>query len=409
MNHRPYISKNTLLLPAILLFTTILFAQQKTTGIDTLKPELFMKTRGGLNNSHTAITKNKRATIAFLGGSITYNPGWRDKVCAYLEENFPGTKFHFIAAGIPSLGSLPHAFRLQQDVLDSGKIDLLFIEAAVNDKANGTDSITQIRSLEGIVRHAKKSNPSMDIILMSFADPEKTKDYSNGITPVEVGNHELVAEHYNLPSINLAKEVHDKINNHEFSWENDFKDLHPSPFGQELYFEAIKKLLQKCFAADASHISNATIPEALNDANFLNGKYVAIEKANYDTKWKLAKDWTPSDNLQTRDGFVHVPVLESTEPGASLSFSFEGTAVGISIVSGADAGIISYSIDNSAYKKMDLYTQWSQMLHLPWYLILGSGLKNGKHLLNLKIDESANKESKGHACRIVHFFVNGSN
>ncbi|HKG07537.1 MAG TPA: hypothetical protein VKB19_13800, partial [Pedobacter sp.] len=113
----------------------------------------YIEKRSGLTDTYQAITVKKSATVAFLGGSITYNGGWRNMVCDYLQQNFPDTKFHFIAAGIPSLGSLPHAFRLQSDVLDSGRVDLLFLESAVNDQVNHTDSIIQIRALEGIVRH----------------------------------------------------------------------------------------------------------------------------------------------------------------------------------------------------------------------------------------------------------------
>jgi sialidase-1 len=57
--------------------------------------------RGGVNNSLSVINKKKSATVAFLGGSITFNPGWRDKVSNYLKERFPKTKFRFIQAGIP--------------------------------------------------------------------------------------------------------------------------------------------------------------------------------------------------------------------------------------------------------------------------------------------------------------------
>ncbi|MBS1936170.1 MAG: SGNH/GDSL hydrolase family protein, partial [Bacteroidetes bacterium] len=137
-----------------------------------------------------------------------------------------------------------------------------------------------------------------------------------------------------------------------------------------------------------------------------NGKYVDIKKAKHTKQWLFVNDWVPSDKLDTREGFVHVPVLEADKPGAALSFSFKGNAVGICIVSGADAGIISYSIDNGMYKKMDLFTPWSGFLHLPWYLILGSGLKNGKHTIIIKIADDKNENSKGHACRIVHFLVN---
>jgi sialidase-1 len=110
--------------------------------------------------------------------------------------------------------------------------------------------------------------------------------------------------------------------------------------------------------------------------------------------------------LPTREGFVHVPVLVSTTPESPLSLDFQGTAIGISIVSGADAGIISYSIDNAPFSDLDLYTQWSEQLHLPWYLILGTGLSAGKHTLQLKISSGKNPQSKGNACRIVHFLLN---
>lgn len=372
----------------------------------TLPNKDYYTVRNGLKSSLQVIAETKNLTVAFLGGSITYSPGWRTKTGAYLKECFPGTGFRFIAAGVPSLGSLPHAFRLQRDLLDSGKIDLLFLEAAVNDRANGTDSLTQIQALEGIIRHAKTANPKMDIIMMSFADPDKLQDYNQGKKPVEIINHELVADHYQVPSINLAKEVWDKIQHKEFSWTYDFKDLHPSAFGQELYFSAIKSLLQEC-VADSKILENKFWqPGFLNNNSFTKSKYYAIDNAVFDKHWTIDKNWQSTDGLPTRTGFVNVPMLISSSPGGSLSLKFEGTAVGISIISGADAGIISYSIDNTAYKNLDLYTQWSDQLHLPWYLILGAGLKQGKHTLQLKITGEKNSKSKGNACRIVHFLVN---
>jgi sialidase-1 len=85
---------------------------------------------------------------------------------------------------------------------------------------------------------------------------------------------------------------------------------------------------------------------------------------------------------------------------------FNGTAVGIAVVSGPDAGIIGYSIDDQPSRQLNLYTQWSNWLHLPWYLLLGSGLTAGPHVLHIKISEASDPRSKGHACRIVHFLVN---
>lgn len=370
----------------------------------------YFKIRNGLNNFYRTITETKKATVAFLGGSITYNPGWRQKVTAYLKERFPETEFHFIAAGIPSLGSLPHTFRFQQDVLDSGKVDLLFVEAAVNDRANSTDSLTQVRALEGIVRQAKKSNPSIDILLMEFADPDKNRDYAHHLIPVEIANHERIAAHYNLSSINLAREVYDKINNKEFGWEDDFKDLHPSYYGQELYFATIKSFLNSCFNQWTGVLyktnSSASLPKEIDKYNFSSGRYDAITNAKHDANWKIDQNWTPSDSAGTRAGFVNVPVLSTNHPGAALSLRFTGDAIGIAVISGPDAGVISYSIDGEKQKQMDLFTPWSNSLHLPWYLLLGSGLKKGNHVLNISIDQTRNVNSKGNACRIVYFLKN---
>lgn len=383
------------------------FMISNTAGIkEPLPYQQYIKVRSGLKRFESIVVNQKLATVAFLGGSITYNPGWRQKVCSYLQERYPQTQFRFIAAGIPSLGSLPHAFRLQRDVLDSGKVDLLFLEAAVNDRVNGTDSLTQVRDLEGIVRHARKSNPVMDIVLMEFADPYKNRDYDKGITPVEIKNHELIANHYGLTSINLAKEVHDKINNHEFSWDDDFKDLHPSVFGQELYFATIKAMLTMSTDAATQQKTPARLPSVINKHSFINGSYYPIQKVQTDQQWHIDPHWQPADGVSTREGFVNVPVLSAVTPGAKLTLTFKGNAVGVAILSGPDAGSVNYAVDGGTYKHLSLYTAWSNSLHLPWYLLLGSGLSNGTHRLTLIIDEAKPQGSKGTACRIVNFFIN---
>jgi sialidase-1 len=150
----------------------------------------------------------------------------------YLREKFPETKFEFINAGIASTGSTAGAFRLKKEVFSKGKIDLLVEEAAVNDRTNGFSSVAQIRGMEGIVRHALIENPLMDVLVMHFADPEKMADYNAGKEPEEIQSQNRVAEHYSIGVINFAKEVTERIDAGEFNWKDDFKDLHPSVFGQ---------------------------------------------------------------------------------------------------------------------------------------------------------------------------------
>ncbi|MES2279281.1 MAG: GDSL-type esterase/lipase family protein [Bacteroidota bacterium] len=390
----------------LLIFIGFITKSQAKPTADSLKSEAYISHFGNLDNINLRIKTEKNATVAFFGGSITNMVGWRDMVCKYLSITYPGTHFTFINAGIPSLGSLPHAFRLDKDVLSKGRIDLLFIESAVNDRVNGTNEQTQRRALEGIVRQTLTANPNTNIVLMAFVDPDKMDDYKAGKVPPEVQVHQDIAQQYHLPFINLAKEVNDRINAGEFNWKDDFKNLHPSPFGQGIYLRSIRQLLADELGKPApGKLQPAALPKVANDFNYANGAYLDIHQAKKLKNFTLNENWKPTDSIHTRPGFVNVPVLVGEQAGASLELPFTGRTVGISVVSGPDAGIIKYSIDGKPQPDLDLYTQWSKSLHLPWYLILGDGLTSGNHVLKLEISDRHNEKSKGNACRIVYFLV----
>lgn len=350
--------------------------------------------------------------VAFLGGSITHNPGWREKVCAFLVKEFPKTEFDFINAGIPSMGSTPGAFRIRRDVLSKGPVDLLFVEAAVNDSTNGRSGQEQIRGMEGIVRQAWKDNPETDIIFLYFADPEKTRLYNQGQIPDVIRNHETVASHYQISSLNLALEVTERIRTGQFSWEKDFKDLHPSPFGQILYAGSVARMLTQLWQAPldkTGQLKPRTLPAALlDDYSYTHGRLADIRGAEIRTGWRIVENWQPDDGAATRAGFDSVPMLAATEPGAELNFPFNGRGVGLFVAAGPDSGTIEYSIDDGEVKTLDLFTRWSPGLHLPWAYLLESELEHRPegHMLNLKTARIKNPDSSGHAVRIAHFLVN---
>ena len=203
----------------------------------------YFETRGGLERFFERCEKGGEIRVAFLGGSITQMNGWRNIVMANLQNRFPSVKYDFVAAGIASMGTTPGAFRLERDAFSKGSVDLLFVEAAVNDSTNGRSAAEQTRGMEGIVRRAKQLNPEIDFVMMHFVDPEKMSVYRDGRTPDVIKNHETVANYYGVPSINLAREVTERIAAGEFTWERDFKDLHPAPFGHELYARTIERFL----------------------------------------------------------------------------------------------------------------------------------------------------------------------
>lgn len=364
--------------------------------------------RGSLNNSAFKFENEKVGRIVFLGGSITYNSGWRDSVCNFIQQKFPETDFDFINAGIPSMGSTPGAFRFERDVLREGKVDLLFVEAAVNDDTNSTAPIEITRGMEGIVRHAKTANPQCDVVIMHFVDPGKMEVYKSGKVPEVIQLHENIAEHYNISTINLAKEVTERIGAGEFNWENDFKDLHPSPFGQSIYFQSIKTFLEKEMNTQISEVGDKSsiMPESIDKFSYSNGVLVEPNPPKPIKGWEFVGNWVPEDGKNTRANYVNVPMLVGEYPGKIIKFQFKGNAVGIAVAAGPDAGIIEYSVDNSDWKKQDLFTRWSKNLYLPWYYTLESGLKNRKHTLQIRLTDEKNPESTGTKCIIRYFYFN---
>lgn len=365
--------------------------------------------RDGLDRSYRRFAGERTGRVVFLGGSITHMSGWRELVAADLQRRFPETRFEFANAGIPSLGSVPHAFRLERDVLADGPVDLLFVEAAVNDETNGTPALEQVRAMEGIVRHVRMVCPVADIVFLHFADPAKLKAIREGRRPEVIVNHERVATHYGLPSLDLAREVADRIRAGEFSWEKDFKGLHPAPFGHLIYAQSIARLLDAAWPSSVRSPAPGLrpLPAALDESNFSSGRLVQVSRAELGPTWRFDEHWRPEDGAGTRDGFVDVPALIATEPGAELRLKFEGTAIGILVATGPDVGAVEWNIDGGVSSVRDLYTRWSPTLHLPWAQMLASELSPGPHELRLRVAATAAPGSKGHAVRILHFLVNG--
>jgi sialidase-1 len=368
----------------------------------------FHVNRSGLTNAYHVFKHSGRGRVAFMGGSITEAGGWRDSVCHYLTSRFPNTSFEFINAGISSTGSTPGAFRFSEDVLSKGPVDLLFEEAAVNDPTNGFSGKYQLRGMEGIIRHALSANPLMDIVMMHCVDPDKLVDYGNGVVPEVIRQHERVAEHYRTNTIHLAREVYERIKAGEFTWKEDFKDLHPSPFGHGVYARTIRSFMSAAFdEAEHKQPRPHRLPKVIDPASYSMGRYASLLDATDLKGFRIVDSWRPSDGAGTRKRYVSVPVLEGTAPGSELTFRFNGKAVGLCITSGPDAGVVEYEIDGRIRGTKQLHTKWSQSLHLPWYVILEDELKNGPHTLRLKISGEQDDRSKGHAVRIHHFLVNG--
>jgi lysophospholipase L1-like esterase len=366
-----------------------------------------VRTRGNLDHSRLRFQMEHKGSVAFIGGSITEMEGYRPMVCELLKKRFPETAFKFTAAGISSTCSTTGAFRLASDVFGDGPVDLLFVEFAVNDDQDAHHTRAQcIRGMEGIIRHARALNPNVDIVVTFFVNEGMLKTLQEGKTPLTVEAHEAVAEHYGVPTINLAKEVAEEISAGKLTWKQ-YGGVHPAPFGNAICARMIDELFERAWKSppgvEAKMVAHAMPDAPLDSMNYERGRFIDPKEAKAEAGWTLGvPDWK---NLagSKRARFTSIPMLYATQPGAELTLTFEGTSVGAYVVAGPDAGMVETSVDGGPAVIIDLYHAFSKGLHYPRTVMLAT-VKKGQHMLTLRVGKDTN--SAGHAVRVMKFVAN---
>jgi lysophospholipase L1-like esterase len=363
--------------------------------------------RGSLDNARIRFEKDKTGHVAFMGGSITEMNGYRPLVCDWLSNRFPRTKFTFTNAGIASTCSTTGAFRLADDVLARGPVDLFFVEFAVNDDQDAHHTRQEcIRGMEGIVRHVRKHNPNADIVITYFVNPAMLKTIHDGKVPLPIAAHEEVARRYGISTVNLAHEVADRIQAGTLTWER-YGGVHPGRPGNELCAALIGELLSAAWKEplhDGAAPSPHRLPERpLDSGHYGTGRFIDPKKAVVTSGWELGvPEWKKLPGA-CRERFRAVPMLCGVKPGAELTLEFTGSTVGAYLLAGPDAGVVEAAIDGGKAGPVDLYHEFSRGLHYPRTVIFATDLKPGKHTLKLTIAGQKNKDSTGHAVRIIQF------
>jgi sialidase-1 len=366
--------------------------------------------RDSMVNCRNQFQKNKLGRVVFLGGSVTNNPGWRDSVMSYLSTRFPQTVFTFVNAGIPSVGSNMHAYRIKRDILSSGKIDLLFVDASANDTINNVrDNINKtarLRAIEGIFRQARIHNPNIDIVAIYLADDVFYPSVQAYDSIPFLDSYERPAWHYAVSCVNFAQYIAER-----YTWQQFGGDVHPGLPGTQMYAKVLRHFFDAAWKDSLS--ASAQITRYFHPVRLLDtlcyqfGHYDSITTAQLVSGWTYVASWLPTDGVGTRDGFVNVPAIVATNPGAIFTLNFTGTAIGVVSPEGPDVGEIKYQIDGTISGTLDQFTPWSSSLHIPWIWMFATDLANTHHTLMCTIATTKNSASTGYASRIMEFAVNG--
>ena len=362
----------------ILVFSLSLSAAQAAEPYP-LREAVEYRVRNGLPNFFAKLEQGKSVRIAYLGGSITAQAGWRPKTLDWFRAQFPAADISEISAAIGGTGSDLGVFRLQQDVLDH-KPDLLFVEFAVNDGGASPHRIHQ--AMEGIVRQTIRADARTDICFVYTLVGGWTKTLQQGRFPRAASAMEAIADHYEIPSIHMGLKVAqleaegklifqaakpkteaeklalgDKI---LFSPDN----VHPyTDTGHELYLQAVVRSMQEIRQAGRS--GDRVLKAPLIPDNWEAAQMLPLDRARLSSGWKKLDS---SEHALARRFQTHMPALFFTNrPGETISIRFKGTGLRIYDLLGPDCGQVKVTLDDrpSAIKpRFDAYCTYHRLATL---------------------------------------------
>lgn len=367
--------------------------------------------RGNFNNCRAIFEKTKRGHVAFLGGSITEMNGYRPMVCEMLKKRFPQTKFTFTEAGIGSTCSDTGAFRLTEDVLSKGPVDLLFVEFTVNDDQDSFYSKEKaIRGMEGIIAHTLEYNPNADIVMINFVNEKILAALRNGKPIGSYDCHVSVAKQHNITNIDLAKELADQVNAGTMTWKM-YGGVHPNKRGCKMCADMIANVLlkewSKPLASDYKVQPHEKKP-LIDKFSYVRGRFVAIKDIELNDDWKVSvPEWKNGIKGDVRNRFINEKMIHSSKVGAKLKVKFTGTAIGAYMLCGPDTAILRCSIDGKSPIEIDPIHPYSGF-HYPQNIMFFDGLEYGEHVMELEIlkNRTGRIRPGGTAFRALHFTVN---
>lgn len=318
----------------------------------------FYQVRGGIPNSQYFFKNDKVGNqyLFFIGDTVLAGTGLKEANLRYSAQMVQGFKKYFPQAGMNETrhmqpgGSWFGLYRVSRgqpvfgEVIASGHLAIL--DFAADDRNVPLEQAKL--SLEGLVRQVTLYRPTHSRILVYTLTPEMLQDYKAGKTPEYIKLSEQIAEHYGIPSLNLAQYAAQKINAGEIAFEKFSADgINPTDAGAKIYAEAVAKFVDALMTAYPvpDKPQNYTLPAPLFPETDDNGRIVAYE----DQQVKRSGNWKPGQ-ASPIGPFRHV--LVTAEAGASLTLKFKGSEIGIVDVVDKDSADYEYAVDGAAFRKL---------------------------------------------------------
>ena len=359
--------------------------------------------RTGFANLHHRCSVDRKARVAFLGGSITQNgSGHVAMIPEWLKSQYPEAEITVLNAGLSSTCSVTGAFRVGAEVLDKGPVDLFVVEFAVNDDQDAAhDHTTALRGMEGIIRQVRARYPAADILMVHYVNPDLLAKVTAGEVPVSIGAHEAVAAHWGITSVNVNAALAASTKAGGMNWDS-YGGVHPNLAGYRFASDIMIRALGEKGAA-APGIVEHPAPEApLDAASFGKISLIDLQQVSWLGGWKfgpVSQELLPLGAI--RGDFRDRPLLRADAPGSTLYVDFIGRALTAFVLAGPDSGTLEVSVDGGEWRPVTLFHAFSKGLNYPRSVVLAQGLASGFHQVALRTSDQKPEGSEGTSASIL--------
>ena len=286
-------------------------------------------------------------TVVYFGGSITAGAGastaqnaWAAIIAQWLEHKFHQYAWTHTNSGLAGKSSWYGLIRLQNDLIAKNP-DLVFLDFAVNDAGTSRGDLQNgfTTAAEAVIRRIRTKLPAAKLIALILARPDTTGKDARDMWIA-------LARHYDIQFELLDQELTREIGSDQPTGEQlaayflSAIDVHPNDNGHRLIAAMIERDLLDLQPAWPKPIDRYG--------------YYFPHSAIYEAEpiIRLAAD----HDAQSGEWLAVDGALESSQPGASISWSANLCSFGVQTNVGAGAGRLEWSLDGGPFTPLDLST-----------------------------------------------------
>ncbi len=348
------------------------------------------------------IAAASHCNVGIIGGSLTAAAGagdttktsWRRLFIEYIYNRFHKV-YHCqpseIMGAVGAMESYGAVFMLERNILPFAP-DICFVEFCVNDRGQPNKDLVK-KGVEGVIRQLKNCKSKPDIVFLGAG----CRPGSDSVTGDRVDHslHKEIADYYGLGFIDVQDYMYKTLAQRGQDWDAvsipfvDGDSVHLGDYGNHLWFEAMREWFEEQFRRFQQNPSMAgTQTDEIMPVRYSDELAFTrmIDPAKKNKAIELQGEWVKKENAVP----WYFDSLFVGRPGSKLTFTFTGTAVGLLALVYSNGLKIEAKIDGEEVP--GAFTRFQ--IEFGKFFMLGHGLENKPHVLELEVGEASNRHNK---------------